>query len=164
LEAPPLKLLSTHWRTPALFSVVAMAYRWEKKDTDERTGWFCDGVILRTGLSSSLSESSSRRHVVSASGSSTVSKSTKVGALAFVLKTWPSLGGTRATRPNLPAFSKGACASGVLLGNASSSFRRRAGLEEPSTPRMASATSQSARTNRIYLAKTSSGGPCSPSL
>ena len=68
-----------------------------------------------------------------------------VGARAFVLKTWPSLGGTLATLPSRPAFSNGACASGVLLGNASSSFRRRAGLEDPSTPRMASATSHKAR-------------------
>ena len=33
------------------------------------------------------------------------------GALALVLKTWPSRGGTLATRPSLPAFSNGACAS-----------------------------------------------------
>ena len=80
------------------------------------------------------------------------------------MKTWPSRGGTRATRPSLPAFSNGAWARGVRRGRASSSFRRRAGRDEPSTPRMASATSHSARTKRISRASTSSGGPCSPSL
>mmetsp|Transcript_17667 Transcript_17667/g.57629 ORF Transcript_17667/g.57629 Transcript_17667/m.57629 type:complete len:412 (+) Transcript_17667:825-2060(+) len=101
-------------------------------------------------------------------GSSTVSSSISVGARALVLKTWPSLGGMRATRPRCNDRAPlsvttyvalmGECASGVRRGSASSSFLSRAGRLPCSTDRMASATSHMARTKRISRARTSSGG------